>query len=112
MWFGNTITMKWWDDLWLNESFATFTSYLAQATAPELDYFHSRVWLTFLIDKFWGISTDQLSSTHPITCEISSTDEAEALFDGISYGKGSSFLKQLYNLIGHESFVKGLHIYF
>mmetsp|Transcript_44422 Transcript_44422/g.32484 ORF Transcript_44422/g.32484 Transcript_44422/m.32484 type:complete len:113 (+) Transcript_44422:258-596(+) len=74
MWFGNTITMKWWNDLWLNESFATFTSYLAEATAPDLAYFHSTVWLTFLTYKFWGINTDQLSSTHPITCEISSTD--------------------------------------
>jgi len=58
MWFGNTITMKWWNDLWLNESFATFTSYLAEATAPDLAYFHSTVWLTFLTYKFWGINTD------------------------------------------------------
>ncbi len=112
MWFGNTITMKWWNDLWLNESFATFTSYLAESTSPDLAYFHDTVWVTFLQYKFWGISTDQLSTTHPITCDIASTDQAEALFDGISYGKGSSFLKQFYNMIGHESFVGGLHLYF
>ena len=92
MWFGNLVTMKWWDDLWLNESFATYMSFRSMASAPELQYFDT-VWCTFLQYKFWGISTDQLSSTHPICTEINSTDEAESLFDGISYGKGSSFLK-------------------
>lgn len=112
MWFGNLVTMKWWNDLWLNEAFATFTAHVAESSAPELDYFHSTTWVTFLQYKFWGISTDQLSSTHPIKCEILQTDQAETLFDGISYGKGASFLKQFYNLVGRESFVKGLHLYF
>ena len=63
-------------------------------------------------ESFWGISTDQLSSTHSICCEIGSTDEAQALFDGISYGKGSAFLKQLFNVLGYETMSKGLAIYF
>jgi len=92
MWFGNLVTMKWWNDLWLNESFATYMSFLSMSESEELKYFNT-VWATFLQYKFWGISTDQLSSTHPICCDINSTDEAESLFDGISYGKGSAFLK-------------------
>ena len=92
MWFGNLVTMKWWDDLWLNESFATYMSFLAMVGSPKLK-FYTTPWATFLRYKFWGISTDQLSSTHPICCTINSTDEAESLFDGISYGKGSAFLK-------------------
>jgi aminopeptidase N len=83
--------MKWWNDLWLNESFATFMSFVALDQAPELAYFKYH-WVEFLDDKFWGISEDQLSTTHPITCIINKTDEAENIFDGISYGKGASFL--------------------
>ena len=111
MWFGNLVTMKWWNDLWLNESFATFMAYLCQDTAPELTYFKTS-WVTFLQYKFWGINEDILSKTHPITCEINDTGEAENLFDGISYGKGASFLKQVYNLLGHEVVKQGLHAYF
>ena len=102
MWFGNLVTMKWWNDLWLNESFATYMSFLAMSEPEELKFYHT-VWATFLRYKFWGIETDQLSSTHPICCEISSTDEAESLFDGISYGKGSSWLKQVYNILGYDT---------
>ncbi|CDW89925.1 aminopeptidase n [Stylonychia lemnae] len=111
MWFGNLVTMKWWNDLWLNESFATFMAYLCQANSPELSYFKTS-WVTFLQYKFWGINEDILSKTHPITCEIGDTGEAENLFDGISYGKGASFLKQVYNLLGHEVVKRGLHAYF
>jgi len=112
MWFGNLVTMKWWNDLWLNESFATFMSFLAMSRGPTIEQFHSTCWVTFLQYKFWGISTDQLSSTHPICTEIVSTDQAESLFDGISYGKGSAFLKQFYNILGFETMSKGLHLYF
>lgn len=111
MWFGNLVTMKWWNDLWLNESFATFMSFVAMEASPKLQHFSS-LWLTFLSYKFWGISEDTLSTTHPITVHVGRTDEAESIFDGISYGKGSSVLKQLYNLIGREAFKKGIHLYF
>ena len=111
MWFGNLVTMKWWNDLWLNESFATFMAYVALDQAPEVAYFQTH-WISFLASKFWGIAEDQLSNTHPITCIINKTDEAETIFDGISYGKGASVLKQLYNLLGREVITKGLAIYF
>lgn len=100
MWFGNLVTMKWWDDLWLNESFATYMSFLSMTGSEELQYFDT-AWTTFLRYKFWGINTDQKSSTHSICCDIKSTAEAVSLFDGISYGKGSSFLKQVYFVLGY-----------
>jgi aminopeptidase N len=103
--------MKWWNDLWLNESFATFMSFVALDQAPEVAYFKTH-WVTFLQYKFWGINDDVLPTTHPITCVINATDEAENLFDGISYGKGASFLKQLFNMIGGDVMSKGLGIYF
>ena len=111
MWFGNLVTMKWWNDLWLNESFATFMSFVALDQAPEVQYFKNH-WVEFLGDKFWGIRSDTLSTTHPITCTINSTDEAEEIFDGISYGKGASWLKQVYNLLGYDVISKGLGLYF
>jgi aminopeptidase N len=111
MWFGNLVTMKWWNDLWLNESFATFMSFLAMSQSEELQYFDT-VWCTFLGYKGWGVRTDCTTSVHPITCEINSTIEAEAMFDGISYGKGSSWLKQVYNVIGHDTMSQGLATYF
>ena len=112
MWFGNLVTMKWWDDLWLNESFATFMSFLAMSESPSLDYFHETCWVTFLQYKFWGMSKDSLSTTHSICCQIDATDQAESLFDGISYGKGSAYLKQFYNVLGYETMSRGLHAYF
>ena len=90
MWFGNLVTMKWWNDVWLNESFATYMSFLAMSECLKS---YDTVWVSFLFYKFWGISTDVLSSTHPICTQINSTDEADSLFDGISYGKGASWLK-------------------
>lgn len=112
MWFGNLVTMTWWNDLWLNESFATFMSFLAMSRIPELERYHGTCWVTFLQYKFWGLSKDSASSTHPICCEIANTEEAEAIFDGISYGKGSAWLKQVYNIIGNDAMRSGLHKYF
>jgi len=111
MWFGNLVTMKWWNDLWLNESFATFMSFLVMTKSPDLAYFDT-AWVTFLTYKFWGITEDSLSSTHPIKANVQNTAEAESIFDGISYGKGSAFLKQFYNVMGHEAMAKGLKVYF
>ena len=92
MWFGNHVTMKWWDDLWLNESFATFMSHMCLEDAKGLeDYTLS--WELFLIDKRWGLRTDMYSTTHPIAASCDSTEDADRIFDGISYGKGASFLK-------------------
>jgi len=92
MWFGNLVTMKWWNDVWLNESFATFMSFMAMERSPKLARFHETCWQGFLQFKYWGMTTDSLSSTHPICCSIANTGEAETLFDGISYGKGCDFL--------------------
>ena len=112
MWFGNLVTMKWWNDLWLNESFATFMAFLCTVSSDKLPQFKETNWIYFLREKHWGMSTDSMSSTHPICCEINSTDEAQALFDGISYGKGSAFIKQFYNVLGYDAMSKGLAIYF
>jgi len=92
MWFGNLVTMKWFNDLWLNEAFATFMAYLFESKATELEY-HDQVWVDFVMSTFWGMMADMKTSTHPICCEINSTDEATAIFDGISYGKGAAWLK-------------------
>jgi aminopeptidase N len=99
--------MKWWNDLWLNESFATFLSVLAQSKIPELSYF-DKIWSETQHYMFWGISEDQMSSTHSICCQVNTTDEAMSNLDGITYGKGACFLKQIYHVMGHENFKKGL----
>jgi aminopeptidase N len=93
MWFGDLVTMKWWNDLWLNESFATYMSYIALTEIKDLHQYSNYAWLDFLDTKFEGVSNDQLLSTHPICSDIKSTDQVESIFDGISYGKGASFLK-------------------
>ena len=93
MWFGNLVTMKWWDDLWLNESFATFISYYCQAKFEEFSEYHDITWAMFNRYKGWAYRADGLSSTHAIYSEVPSTDDAETVFDGISYGKGSAWLK-------------------
>jgi aminopeptidase N len=111
MWFGNLVTMKWWDDLWLNESFATFMSHMCLAYAKGLeDYTLS--WELFIGDKKWGLRTDMYSTTHPIAAACHTTEDADRIFDGISYGKGASFLKQLCHYIGEDSFRLGIQHYF
>ncbi|HEU5111000.1 MAG TPA: aminopeptidase N, partial [Micromonosporaceae bacterium] len=109
MWFGDLVTMRWWDDLWLNESFATFASVLAQAEATE--YVHA--WTSFAnIEKSWAYRQDQLPSTHPIAADVPDLQAVEVNFDGITYAKGASVLKQLAAYVGTENFLSGLRVYF
>ena len=112
MWFGNLVTMKWWEDLWLNESFATFFSHYVQDKTLSSEFPDGLIWTKFLRYKNWGYRTDQLPSAHPISVEVKDTEQAETNFDGISYGKGSSVLKQLSYLIGDSAMQRGLQIYF
>ncbi len=105
MWFGNLVTMDWWNGLWLNESFATYMSSLQLAEASEFD----SVWENFFARmKQWAYETDRLVTTHPIELPVATTDEAFANFDGITYGKGASVLKQLSHLIGEKKFRAGI----
>lgn len=109
MWFGDLVTMKWWNDLWLNESFAEFMSTLATAEATE----YSDAWTTFTtIEKSWAYRQDQLPSTHPIVASIEDLADVEVNFDGITYAKGASVLKQLVAWVGREEFFAGLRRYF
>ncbi|CAN5528460.1 aminopeptidase N [soil metagenome] len=109
MWFGDLVTMQWWDDLWLNESFATFASVLCPAEATE----YTEAWTTFAnVEKSWAYRQDQLPSTHPVAAEIPDLHAVEVNFDGITYAKGASVLKQLVAYVGLESFLAGLRDYF
>ncbi|WP_040834045.1 aminopeptidase N [Nocardia brevicatena] len=109
MWFGDLVTMKWWDDLWLNESFATFAAALCQAEATE----YTNAWTTFAnVEKSWAYRQDQLPSTHPIAADIPDLAAVEVNFDGITYAKGASVLKQLVAYVGAEPFLAGLRDYF
>ena len=109
MWFGDLVTMAWWDDLWLNESFATFASVLCQAEATE----YSQAWTTFAnVEKSWAYRQDQLPSTHPVAADIPDLHAVEVNFDGITYAKGASVLKQLVAYVGLEAFLAGLRDYF
>ncbi|MDJ1371791.1 aminopeptidase N [Gulosibacter molinativorax] len=109
MWFGDLVTMKWWNDLWLNESFAEFISTIATAEATEWQ----NNWVTFLAsEKTWAYRQDQLPSTHPIVAEIRDLDDVLVNFDGITYAKGGSVLKQLFFWVGREAFFKGVGEYF
>ncbi|OLF16693.1 aminopeptidase N [Actinophytocola xanthii] len=109
MWFGDLVTMRWWDDLWLNESFATFASVLAQAGATEYEH----AWTSFAnIEKSWAYRQDQLPSTHPVAADIPDLQAVEVNFDGITYAKGASVLKQLVAYVGEDNFLAGLRVYF
>jgi aminopeptidase N len=109
MWFGDLVTMRWWDDLWLNESFAEWAAHWANAHASRF----TDAWTTFLsIRKNWGYRQDQLSSTHPVYCEMPDVAAVEVNFDGITYAKGASVIKQLVAYVGLDSFLAGLREYF
>ena len=110
MWFGDLVTMRWWNDLWLNESFATYMAYLAMEHATRWSEsawsaFHARM-------KAWAYEQDQLPTTHPIAGEVPDTDATFLNFDGITYGKGAAVLKQLVAFIGADGFRDGMRDYF
>jgi tricorn protease interacting factor F2/3 len=108
MWFGNLVTMKWWDDLWLNESFATFMSYKAvDKLFPEWNIF-----CDFVNSEFASsMRKDSLTSTHSIEAKVERPDEIEQLFDDISYGKGASILRMIESYLTEETFMKGIREY-
>lgn len=113
MWFGNLVTMKWWNDLWLNEAFASWVSYLANAHINhKLSFKTIDSWTSFQLQKFRAYNEDQELTTHPIASEVASTDKADAIFDAITYCKGASVLKQLHYLLGHELFSNNIGSYF
>jgi len=109
MWFGDLVTMKWWDDLWLNESFAEFAAMLATAETTEF----TDAWTTFnAAEKGWAYWQDALPSTHPIVADVRDLEDVYTNFDGITYAKGASVLKQLAAWVGREEFFAGLAAYF
>jgi aminopeptidase N len=106
MWFGDTVTMRWWNDLWLNESFAEYMAYRVSTTATR----YVDNWTDFaFVRKWWGLQADQRSSTHPVASEPGK-DALAALddFDGISYAKGAATLKQLVAYLGDDTFLAGV----
>ncbi|PWV57573.1 aminopeptidase N [Nocardiopsis sp. L17-MgMaSL7] len=109
MWFGDLVTMRWWDDLWLNESFATYASVYCQVNATQW----SDAWTTFAnVEKAWALRQDQLPSTHPIAADMVDIQAVEVNFDGITYAKGASVLKQLAAYVGVDAFFAGVRAYF
>ncbi|MBM7783259.1 aminopeptidase N [Arthrobacter tumbae] len=109
MWFGDLVTMRWWNDLWLNESFAEFMSTLASAEATKF----TQSWTTFAsLEKAWAYRQDQLPSTHPIVAPINDLEDVQVNFDGITYAKGASVLKQLVAWVGQDKFMQGVREYF
>ncbi|WKX74001.1 aminopeptidase N [Streptomyces sp. XD-27] len=110
MWFGDLVTMAWWDDLWLNESFATYCSFACQALAPGSRWADS--WTTFANhQKAKAYRQDQLPSTHPVVAGIRDLEDVLVNFDGITYAKGASVLKQLAAYVGTDAFFAGVRTY-
>ncbi|MDQ0276408.1 aminopeptidase N [Arthrobacter silviterrae] len=109
MWFGDLVTMRWWNDLWLNESFAEFMSTLAAAENTQ----YVNAWTSFSsLEKSWAYRQDQLPSTHPIKADITDLEDVLVNFDGITYAKGASVLRQLVAWVGQEEFMAGVRAYF
>ncbi|WP_405390825.1 aminopeptidase N [Streptomyces sp. NBC_01102] len=109
MWFGDLVTMQWWDDLWLKESFADFMGSFSMVEATRF----TNGWITFANNrKAWAYRADQLPSTHPITADIRDLEDAKLNFDGITYAKGASVLKQLVAYVGRDAFLEGARRYF
>src|SRR6476469_6878069 len=109
MWFGDLVTMQWWDDLWLNEAFASWASTWAAVNATE----HTDAWATFLAGlKLTGYQVDMGPASHPIRGDVPDVAQAMANFDAITYVKGESVLKQLVAAVGEDAFVEGLRAYF
>ncbi len=109
MWFGDLVTMKWWDDLWLNESFATYASFWCQADATDF----KQAWTTFAnTEKAKAYRQDEMPTTHPVIADMNNLEDVLNNFDGITYRKGASVLKQLVAYIGQDAFLQGLRDYF
>ncbi len=108
MWFGDLVTMRWWDDLWLNESFAEWASHWSSVAATK----YTGAWVNFAGRKNWAYRADQLPSTHPVAADMVDLETVEANFDGITYAKGASALRQLVAWVGEKEFVEGLRGYF
>ncbi|MFT3877568.1 MAG: aminopeptidase N [Propioniciclava sp.] len=113
MWFGDLVTMTWWDDLWLNESFAEWASHFAQEQIRAEYADRANPWATFCNSrKTWAYRQDQLPSTHPIAADMVDLEAVELNFDGITYAKGASALRQLVAFVGQDAFLAGVRAYF
>ncbi|WP_329132054.1 aminopeptidase N [Streptomyces sp. NBC_01476] len=109
MWFGDLVTMRWWDDLWLKESFADFMGSFSQVEATR----YTEGWITFANRrKAWAYRADQLPSTHPVVADIRDLEAAKLNFDGITYSKGAAVLKQLVAYVGRDAFLEAARRYF